>query len=280
VTLYLYGFVPRDTALPAAGLAGVADAPVELVPAGTVLAAVSRVPEEDYAPEPVEARSEDLRWLAEQGVRHEGVIAWFVDHAEIVPMRLLTLYSSDAALARDAAERGAWIHEQLERFRGLREWDLKIAYEPARLEAEVGRLSPEIAALDQELAAAQPGRRFLLERKRRELVSRELAGVARRLAGGLLQAVTPAVERHLLLPLQGEPGAAPVVMNAALLVAAPAAAEVRAAVRTAAAELAEAGLVVSFSGPWAPYRFFGDADDGRPGATGGAPAGGAGESGP
>jgi hypothetical protein len=280
VTLYLYGFVPEGTTLPAAGLAGIADAPVELVPAGTVLAAVSRVPEADYAPEPVEARSGDLRWLAEQGVRHEGVIAWFVDHAEILPMRLLTLYTSDAALARDAAERGAWIHEQLERFRGLREWDLKIAYEPARLEAEVGRLSPEVVALDQELATAQPGRRFLLERKRRELVSRELAGVARRLADGLLQAVTPTVERHLLLPLQGEPGAAPVVMNAALLVAAPAADEVRRAVRTAAAELVEAGLVVSFTGPWAPYRFFGDGDDGRPGATGAAPAGGAGESGP
>jgi hypothetical protein len=278
VTLYLYGFVPQGTTLPAAGLAGVADAPVELLPAGSVLAAVSRVPADEYAPGAVEARSEDLRWLAQQGVRHEGVIAWFVDHAEILPMRLLTLYSSAAALARDADERGGWIHAQLERFRGLREWDLKIAYDPDRLSAEAGRHSPAIADLDRELAEAQPGRRFLLQRKRRDLVGREVGVVARRLAGELLDRVVPQVDRHVLLPLQaGEPGAAPVVLNAALLVAAPAAADLAREVRTAAAALAEAGMTVSFSGPWAPYRFFGEGDDGRPGAAGGAPPGGAGE---
>ena len=76
---------------------------------------ISRVPGGEYAPAAVESRLRDPTWVADHGVRHERVIAWFVDHAQILPARLLSLYSSPAALAEAAAGQAARIAGELDR---------------------------------------------------------------------------------------------------------------------------------------------------------------------
>ena len=88
--LYLYGFVPPATPAPT-DLTGIAGSPIELLSSGDVKAVVGRVPAQDYAPDRIEDRLQDLKWVAEQGVAHERVVAWFVDHAQILPAPLFTM---------------------------------------------------------------------------------------------------------------------------------------------------------------------------------------------
>ena len=104
--LYLYGFVPTDAPKPDQ-LSGIANAPVQLLANGGIAAVISHVPADDYAPERIEQRLQDLKWVAEQGVAHERVVAWFVDHAQILPAPLFTMYSSADALRAAAAQRSA-----------------------------------------------------------------------------------------------------------------------------------------------------------------------------
>jgi Gas vesicle synthesis protein GvpL/GvpF len=256
--LYVYGFVPAGTRSPER-LEGMDDSRVELVAVSPdVAAAVSRVSAERWAPERIEARLEDLRWVADQGVAHERVVAWFVDRGDIVPVPLFTFYSGKVALEEDVAERATEILARLERFRGRREWDLKVAYRAERALAHAAELSDAVRALDDELAAAPPGRRYLLERKRAELARAEIAGAARRRAAGLLDSLRPLADEVVQLPLPRNDPALPVVLNAALLVPKPGEAALIAAAEAGRAELDGLGLEVVFSGPWAPYRFVGD----------------------
>lgn len=261
-TIYLYGFVPADAPLPSAGLAGIAGAEVELVELDGVAAAVSRVPGDAYAPAAIEPRLGDLGWVSEQGVQHERVVAWFVDHAQILPVRLLTLYSSLDTLRDDAAERTPAIRERMRRFQGRREWDVKVSYRPAVLERRIGEVSEAVAALDRELTEASPGRRYLLQRKRADLATAELGRSARELADRFYASLGPRVEHAARVPLPREAAELPVVLNAALLVRADAEPELHAHVAAEAGRLAELGLEVAFSGPWAPYRFMGESDAG------------------
>ena len=253
--VYLYGFVPAETALPPSGLAGVADRAVELWPFDGFAAAVARLPAEEYSTEVIEPRFSDLQWVAGQGVEHERVVAWFVDHAQILPVRLLTLYSTRTALAADVESRATMLRGQLERFRGLREWDLKVSYRSEILLENIGSVSDEIAGLDRQIAEAAPGKRFLLERKRADQAKIEVASAARRLAAALLEMLRPFAEQVETIPSPRDSAELPVVLNAALLVRLEQEAGLRAAIAADAARLQPLGMELTFSGPWAPYRF-------------------------
>lgn len=257
--VYLYGYVPGDAPAPD-HLAGLVGQRVMLQPAGSLRAIVSTVPAEDYAPERLEARLQDLTWVAEQGVAHERVVAWFVDHSEVLPAPLFTMYSSLEALRSATAERDDELVAQLERLRGLREWDVKITYDQPALEQSVARISDEVAALDQQMAAASAGKRYLLQKKRAELLKTEVRRAAHRRAVDVLNAVSGMVVQTRNLPIPPTQEALPVVLHAALLTRSEHERQLTAELETQANQLRTIGMNLSFSGPWAAYRFMGEHD--------------------
>lgn len=253
--IYLYGFVPAASPAPADPLTGIDGAPVELVALEQLQAVCSTLPGEDFAPALIEARLQELAWVAQRGLEHERVVAWFVDHAEIIPAPLFTLYSSRAALRAAVAARAADVQAQLERLAGRREWDLKVSYDRAQLEQHAAAVSPEVRALDDEIAAAAPGRRFLLERKRADLVKRELAHAARTVAATFFEELRPYAEDHVALAPPRDAVELPVLVAAALLLERARETELRTFVQQRAIALERLGFSIELTGPWAPYRF-------------------------
>jgi hypothetical protein len=254
--IYLYGFTESGTALPERGLLGVGDAEVELIELGEpegVAAAIGRIGSPEFGGDALEARTADVEWMAEQGLRHEQVVAWFVDHAGILPSRLLTLFSSEDALRASASREAEGIRDRLDRFAALDEWDLKVSYDATGLIEHIGEVSEEVAELDRALAAATPGKRFLLQKKRRDLARTESRTAARRLARELLDTLRPLAEEVRAVDPPSDD--VPVVLNAALLVHRQRRSELTAASEEAATRLERLGLHPSLTGPWAPYRF-------------------------
>lgn len=261
-SLYLYGFVPAGT-VTSPEIEGVGRRPVDVVEHHGIGAVVSRVPAEEFAPDAIEERMRDVEWLTEHGARHERIVTWFVDHHQIVPVRLLTLYSSEEALGDAIAQRREEILGTMERLRGLREWDLKVSHRPEELEASLGEVSETIAEVDREIEEAAPGRRFLLERKRGRMARTEGTRAVRTLADDLVESLEPLVEELERLPLPREARDHPLVLNAALLVAREQEEALRATADASAKELDARGVTVELTGPWAPYRFVGEAGDGH-----------------
>lgn len=259
--VYLYGFVPASSPVPSAGVAGVADAPVRLLDLGEVHAVVADLPATAYAADVVESRLKDLAWVGEQGMAHERVVVWFADHSEILPARLFSLYSGDAALREAVRPRMEEVTAGLRSLSGRREWNLKVAYDADELTSHGSEISPELKRMDQEMAAATPGKRYLLERRRTDMLRQELGRAARALADELLEALSKHAVDSRVLPLTDSEDSGTVVLNAALLVSRNA----EAGLRSQAAELYQhytaLGMIVSFSGPWAPYRFVEVYDD-------------------
>lgn len=258
--LYLYGFVPADCAPPPADLRGVEGARVSLVPVDGFAGAVSVLDAGGYGEGRLEPRLEDLRWVGERGIEHERVVTWFADHASIVPARLLTIFSSEATLRAEAGERAAAVSRALVRFQRLREWDLKISYDREVLEPRLSRVSEEAAAIAGEIGDAGPGRRYLLERKRDEVFQREVPGTARRMARDLLDDLRDLVEEAKELEIPTHREGLPVVLDVALLVHPDRASELQERVAERSALLDELGVHAYLTGPWAPYRFMGDAE--------------------
>lgn len=257
--IYLYGHVSAEAVVPP--IQGVGECLVEAVDCGSLRAVVSRVPSSDFSAETIEARLEDLDWVGRTGLDHERVVAALVDRTTVLPARLFTLFSTEAALRRDCEQRRRWLEGQLARLDGLREWDLKVSADYDRLAKSDRPLSDEVAALDREIEQATPGKRYLLERRRAEAAKDGARAAAGALAAGVLAEVERRARevRQLDPPRTDEPGQLPVVLHGAALVEREAEAELARAVAEAAEELASSGLRVDFSGPWAPYRFIGSA---------------------
>lgn len=251
--IYLYGCAPQDAHLPEGGLLGVGDAEVELMAADGCAVVFASLPDAEFGGEALERNCADVDWMAGQGLRHEQVIAWFVDHASILPSRFLTLFSSIDALRERIEREGDGIRDGLRRFEGLREWDLKVGYDAPRLEEHLGEVSDEIRRLDEAIEQATPGKAFLLTRKRRDLARTEARAAARRLAHDLLSSLETDAAEVARLALTADE--TPVVLNAALLI--PRAAESDALERAnrEAQRLGSLGIAVWYTGPWAPYRF-------------------------
>lgn len=257
--IYLYGFAPSEAPMPEQGLLGVVDTEVEAITEGAATAVVSRVPESVFAGENLERHCADVDWMASLGLSHEQVVAWFVDHASILPSRLLTLFSSESALREAMARESDRIRGELDRFAGLREWDLRVGFDADRLTDHLGEVSDEVAGLDREIEAASPGKRFLLEKKRKDLAGTETRAAARRLSRGLLDTLSDlAVEVTTLDPPADQE---PTTLNGALLVEQDREAELRRRVEEERERLEPLGLNIRFTGPWAPYRFMGGPDD-------------------
>jgi hypothetical protein len=260
--VYLYGFVPAAAPVPPADLAGVADAPVRLIDLGEVRAAVSDLTGDVYSAESLERRMQDLVWVGEQGLAHERVVVWFADHSEILPARMFGLYSGDAALRSAVSSRRAEVSAALRALTGRREWNLKVAYDTAELARHGAAVSPALRRLDEEMAAAAPGRRYLLERKRSDMLKHEVARAGRALAHELLDVLRTHAEDVRVLPQTEPDDAGSVLLNAALLVTRDAEPALRADAERLHEHYTALGMIVSFSGPWAPYRFvepYGDA---------------------
>lgn len=256
--IYLYGFVPEDTGLPETGLLGVDDSEVERVDGPGVTAIVSRVDANEFAGEALERNCADVEWMARHGLSHEQVVAWFVDHATILPSRFLTLFSGREAL-RVAMERQAdRIRAELERFAELREWDLRVGYDAERLLSHLGEVSEEVGALDREIESAGPGKRFLLEKRRKDMARTEGRGAARRLAEELLAGLRPHVRD--VVTLKPPTDAEPTTLNAAFLVDRSAEPTLREHVAREKDRLEPLGLDIRLTGPWAPYRFMEEND--------------------
>jgi len=256
--IYLYGFVPPGTAAPGPAVHGLDDAEVQLVTVGAVAAVTSALPADRYSGGVIDAHIQDLAWVGERGLAHERVVAWFVEQAEIIPASLFTLYSSLDALHSAVTERADAVAEQLERLAGRREWDLKVGYDRAELELHAGSVSAAVRALDDELATAPPGRRFLLERKREQVMKDELADAARKVAAAFLDELRPHREALVALAPPRGAGELPVLVAAALLVPRSGERELRELVELRAPTLERLGFSVELTGPWAPYRFLED----------------------
>ena len=253
--VYLYGFVPAPVRTPTEPFTGMGGRPVEVLQLNALSAVISRVPDSDYSRERVELGLKDLAWVAEQGITHERVVAFFVDQAQILPASLFTLYSTENALRSAVDAQHETLVGELHRLAGVREWNVKVSYDAAVLSRELGRFSDAVKALDSEIAEAAPGRKFLLEKKRTELTRSEVARAAREAGQEIVKRVTPLCVETRTLPQPQSKEALPVVLHAALLIRREREEQVVGQLERERGNLAESGVALSFSGPWAPYRF-------------------------
>jgi gas vesicle protein GvpL/GvpF len=254
---YLYGIARSAAPLSAEGApAGLPEtSPPRLVPLGGDLQlVVGDAPLPAFSGEAIERRLADLTWVSTCAVAHERVVAHFAARAPVVPLKLFTLFASDARAVAELAGRRARIEEVLERVAGCQEWGVRVHYDAAQARRAA---AADPGSGDPASSARRPasGSDFLRRKKEQQEASRTLASRAGEAAeeafAALSGAATAARRRE---PVAGESGPR-LLLDAAFLVPVAGTAAFERAVQAAAERLAANACEVNLTGPWPPYNF-------------------------
>lgn len=217
--------------------------PVVLELGGSLWAVVARVPLEVYGPAPLEARLRDLDWAGRAAEAHERIVQHVARgrDAVVVPMSLLTMFSSEARAAAALSARGAALADAVTRVRGSEEWVVRIA-----------RRAAPPTVVPTRVAASGAG--FLAAKKQARDEARAVGLRAAQAAEHAYHALSKIARDSILRPPpNGAP--APPLVDAAMLVPVTRRARFKAASRTAALGCRAAGATLTLSGPWPAYSF-------------------------
>jgi len=220
----------------------------------------SRVPLEEFGEEPIKRNLNDMPWLERTARDHEAATAAAFAAADVVPLRLCTLFADEAGARRMLAERREALAAALDALAGREEWSVKLLVDREALAD--GVREPEDAG-GTEAAGAGSGAAYLLrrreERRLREAADDRAASLAEDVHARLQERavdarVRPAQNRELS-GLEGE-----MVLNGAYLVEREQAHGLRELVAELEQRHRALGARIVLGGPFPPYSFVPEAE--------------------
>ena len=201
----------------------------------------------------------DLSELAPLVVRHEAAVrALFEASPTLLPMAFGTLYREQAGVAGFLHDEGGRLRELLTVVRGKQEWGVKVFADVDSARAAAEESSAALRALDDEAKVAAPGRAYLLQRKRDEILAAEIRSfVGQELEAIATELLAQSSDARLDDVPSNQAGPEELVLKAAFLVDADRAESFRVTAGELIDRSADAGLLMEVSGPWPPYSFTG-----------------------
>ena len=206
-------------------------------------------PLERFGAEVINERLQDLDWIARAAVAHEGVVESFVAATALLPMKLFTIFTSDARALAHISQQRDHVRTVLKRVTRHDEWGVRVAFDRARAIApRPGRPQSPRKPIS--------GAGYLAGKKATREARVRLASRARDVIADLNELLghhASLARRRGARDLPVKDG--PLLLDAAYLVDRSHARRFRTTLAREARRLAPEGYRVSLTGPWPPYSF-------------------------
>lgn len=211
--------------------------------------AAADAPRPRYSAAAIEKGLRDLDWVSACAVAHERVVEHVSRLGPAIPMKLFTLFSSDARAAAELGRAPARLRAVLRRIEGRQEWGVRVSVDEATARTRARERAQQAA---EGLGA---GAGFLTRKRQEHEEVRGIVDLGRTAADEVFDAVARhADQTQRRQPAAAEPGLR-LLLDAAFLVPVNRAATFRESVRRQAERLAPHGYRVVLTGPWPAYNF-------------------------
>ncbi|HEV7664854.1 MAG TPA: GvpL/GvpF family gas vesicle protein [Chloroflexota bacterium] len=257
--VYVYAITEAPVPL---GSGGIDLAPIRWISEGSLSAAVSDVPMDEFDEAPLNELIRDMAWLGPRAVAHQEVNLRLHESAQaLIPLAFGTVFRHDERVRALLRNEASALAGRLETVRGSAEWvvALHLLAEPDA--AAVERQSPALHALRGEIEAAPPGRAHLLRRRLAELERDEGRRVQAEAAGQVLERLRGVTRAVFAEPLPQDTVERP-LLRASVLVARDKEDAFLDETERLRVTWREPTYRVLLTGPWPPYRFGGLNADG------------------
>jgi hypothetical protein len=211
--------------------------------------AVADAPLDRYGEDAINRGLSDLDWVSRAAVAHEAVVESFVGAPAVVPMKLFTIFMSDARALEHIARDRPRVDSVLKRVANHLEWGVRIVLDRAQTPAARRRPAPAASA-------GVSGAAFLTRKKAQRDAVVGRAERAREAAADLYDRLAAHARVATRRAASERPGpGGPMLLDAAFLVPRTRSARFQKLAAHAARDLERHGCRVIVSGPWPPYSF-------------------------
>jgi hypothetical protein len=210
--------------------------------------AVADAPLVRYGEVPINRRLSNLNWVSRAAMAHEAVVESFIAAPALVPMKLFTIFTSDARALEHLRIDRPRVERVLQRVRDHHEWGVRMILERAN--------GPKKRSSERSIRS---GTAYLSKKKSQRDRAMQLSQRARKTTAELyhrLVGCAAASTRRTASELPVTDG--PLLLDAAFLVRRSQATRFRRLVAREAKALGTRGYRVMLSGPWPPYSFIQD----------------------
>jgi hypothetical protein len=194
-----------------------------------------------YGADAIERGLQDLDWVSRCALGHERVVESFLTAGTLLPMKLFTLFTGDAAALERSRGDAPRVARLLRRLRGKAEWGVRL------------RRTGQAAAPRTAAGAARSGREFLQRKLQERVVRRETAAGDGRAADRVFRELKRHAAAAVRKPLADEAGR--LLLDAVFLATKTGAGVLRREVAARARAVRADGLELVLTGPWPPYHF-------------------------
>jgi len=235
-----------------AGIPG-AGRPRPVLLAGPLWMIVADAPASVYGEDALRDNLRSLEWVSEVAVTHEAVVEHFarIRARTVIPMKLLTLFSSEEKARAELGRRRREIGAAIRRIAGCEEWGVRIFAAPTDA-------APAESHTRAANAESSSGTAFLTARKAAREAGKATRGRALEAAEAAYDELARVARAASQRPRTAEPGRNSPLLDAAFLVRTAARPKFKGATRKQAKACAAAGARMTLSGPWPAYNFVRD----------------------
>ena len=211
---------------------------------------VADAPLSRYGEDAINRRLSDLAWVSRAAVAHEAVIEAFIDETAVLPMKLFTLFTSDARAIEHVQSQKTRIAALVKRLGNHHEWGVRVVLDRKRVTKQPAKA---------DRSASASGAAYLTQKKAQRDAAVELSARARETVAALYDRFAGRARlARRRSPSELPDGGGALLLDAAFLVPKTREQSFRAQVEREARSLASHGYGLTLTGPWPPYSFVQD----------------------
>jgi len=202
--LYLYAVVAseREPSVSGAPSPPPDVGPLRFLPLGDGLwLAAADAPLPRYSAATIEKRLKDLDWVSACAVAHERVVEHVSALGNTIPMKLFTLFSSDAKATAELGRARVRLRAVMRRIEGRQEWGVRVSVDEATARTRARERAQDAAA------GLGAGAGFLTRKRQEHKEVRDILDLGRTAADEVFEAIARhSDETQRRPPVKGEPG--------------------------------------------------------------------------
>lgn len=146
------------------------DERIRLLNLGKFRAVFQQIDDEAYQEPQLSENLQQTEWLIAQAKAHAEVIQKFQQISTVIPMKFPAFFQSIESLSNKILSENVHYGQLFQFLKGKTEWTLRIWADETNLDTKLFNQIPEVKSLDKQIAEASPGKVFILQKQRKNLL--------------------------------------------------------------------------------------------------------------
>ena len=219
---------------------------------------VSNVSTDEYNEENLKKNLANLEWIKSRAGIHEKVIETVMKNSCVIPFKFGTLFNTEENLKIMLKKHMDKFKATLKYLEGKEEWGVKIYCGIDKLKENLIREDKELLNIDKEINSASPGKAFILEKKKVELVNTSVNKKLNDYGQLIFEKLNQhSIESRInkLLPKEVTERKEEMILNSVFLIKKNKVENFIEAESALKEIFQEMGFFLDCTGPWPPYNF-------------------------